>query len=154
MRVIISLGMNRVLCWCGAGYGSYGPPPGWGHGARMIVLRQGQDAAEAETWIRLENGARVDQAPDPAYRSGLQTVCEAGAGMVQAPAWEIMGVRMAGRVGRSAGADRFLLLRGSGGASLQMAVGRQVCQSLCPPVSCHSAAAGPCAACSCSLSPS
>ena len=67
---------------CGAGYGSYGPPPGWGHGARVIVLRQGQDAAQAETWIRLENGARVDQEPDLAYRSALQTVCEAGAGLL------------------------------------------------------------------------
>ena len=67
---------------CGAGYGSYGPPPGWGHGARVIVLRQGQDAAQAETWIRLENGARVDQEPDLAYRSAAQTVCEAGAGLL------------------------------------------------------------------------
>ena len=62
----------------GAGYGSYGPPPGWGHGARVILLKAGQEAHEAETWIRLENGARVDQSKNPKFAKALQTVCEPG----------------------------------------------------------------------------
>ncbi len=61
-----------------AGYGSYGPPPGWGHGARVILLKAGQAAHEAETWIRLENGARVDQSKNPKFASALQTICEPG----------------------------------------------------------------------------
>ncbi|CAL8463973.1 g3508 [Coccomyxa elongata] len=62
------------------GYGSYGPPPGWGHGARVILLKAGQAAHEAETWIRLENGARVDQSKNPKFASALQTICEPGDG--------------------------------------------------------------------------
>ncbi|KAK9918079.1 hypothetical protein WJX75_001042 [Coccomyxa subellipsoidea] len=62
------------------GYGSYGPPPGWGHGARVVLLKAGQEAHEAETWIRLENGARVDQSKNPKFAKALQTVCEAGEG--------------------------------------------------------------------------
>ena len=62
-----------------AGYGSYGPPPGWGHGARVLLLKAGQAAHEAETWIRLENGARVDQSKNPKFASALQTICEPGA---------------------------------------------------------------------------
>ena len=62
-----------------AGYGSYGPPPGWGHGARVVLLRAGQEPSQAETWIRLENGARVDQSPNPQYKRAAQRVCEAGA---------------------------------------------------------------------------
>lgn len=64
--------------YASAGYGSYGPPPGWGHGARVILLKAGQPAHEAETWIRLENGARVDQSKNPKYGLAKQTVCEAG----------------------------------------------------------------------------
>lgn len=62
-----------------AGYGSYGPPPGWGHGGRVVLLRAGQEPSQAETWIRLENGARVDQSPNPRYQKAAQHVCEAGA---------------------------------------------------------------------------
>ncbi len=64
---------------CLAGYGSYGPPPGWGHGARVVLLRAGQEPSQAETWVRLENGARVDQSANPHFRKAAQTVCEAGA---------------------------------------------------------------------------
>lgn len=46
-----------------SGYGSYGPPAGWQRGVRVIVLREGEDPALSETYIRLEDGTRVDQAP-------------------------------------------------------------------------------------------
>ncbi|KAK9806513.1 hypothetical protein WJX73_005719 [Symbiochloris irregularis] len=45
------------------GYGSYGPPVDWQHGARVVLLRQGQAPAQAESWIRLEDGSRIDQGP-------------------------------------------------------------------------------------------
>ena len=44
----------------------------------MILLRRGQDAAQAETWIRLENGALLHQSKNPRYAAGRQTVCEPG----------------------------------------------------------------------------
>lgn len=43
------------------GYGSYGPPKGWQHGARVIVLRQGEAARHSQTWLRLEDGSRQEQ---------------------------------------------------------------------------------------------
>ena len=63
-----------------AGYGSYGPPPGWGHGGRVLLLRSGEEPDQADTWIRLENGARVDQSVNPRYKKAAQSVCEAGEG--------------------------------------------------------------------------
>ncbi|MCJ1461828.1 hypothetical protein MMC07_000427 [Pseudocyphellaria aurata] len=61
------------------GYGSYGPPAEWLHGGRVILLREGQPAREAESWIRLENGTRIDQAPAFAQKIAAQqqTVCDA-----------------------------------------------------------------------------
>ena len=61
-----------------AGYGSYGPPAGWLHGARVILLRAGQDPMHAESWIRLENGSRVDQAQaaGSSIAAGQQTACD------------------------------------------------------------------------------
>ena len=44
----------------------------------MVLLRRGQDAAQAETWIRLENGALLHQSKNPRYAAGRQTVCEPG----------------------------------------------------------------------------
>lgn len=45
----------------------------------MILLRRGQDAAESETWIRLENGAVLEQSRNPRFKAARQTVCEKGA---------------------------------------------------------------------------
>ncbi|KAI8475327.1 MAG: Metallo-dependent phosphatase-like protein [Monoraphidium minutum] len=45
-----------------SGFGSYGPPPGVLRGGRVLVLREGAAAAPAETWLRLEDGSRQDQA--------------------------------------------------------------------------------------------
>ena len=47
----------------------------------MILLRRGQDAAQAETWIRLENGALLHQSKNLHYAAGRQTVCEPGEAM-------------------------------------------------------------------------
>ena len=44
----------------------------------MVLLRRGQDAAQAETWIRLENGALLHQSKNPRYAAGRQTMCEPG----------------------------------------------------------------------------
>ena len=43
------------------------------------MLRRGQDAAESETWIRLENGAVLEQSRNPRFKAARQTVCEKGA---------------------------------------------------------------------------
>lgn len=51
----------------------------------MVLLKAGQEAHEAETWIRLENGARVDQSKNPKFAKALQTVCEAGTPPLHAP---------------------------------------------------------------------
>ena len=58
------------------GYGGYGPPKGWLRGARVILLREGQNTALSETWIRLEDGSVLHQAPSP------HTPCD----------WQAMGV--------------------------------------------------------------
>ena len=51
----------------------------------MILLRRGQDAAQAETWIRLENGALLHQSKNPRYAAGRQTVCEPGEATLALP---------------------------------------------------------------------
>ena len=45
--------LPQRFCSRQSGYGRYGPPPGMVRGARVIELRQGQSAAESDTWIRL-----------------------------------------------------------------------------------------------------
>ncbi len=61
------------------GYGSYGPPPGWQRGARILQYTFGnRGEASLQTWIRLEDGTVLNDTltaapPDP------QTVCNAGA---------------------------------------------------------------------------
>lgn len=56
----------------------------------MILLKAGQEAHEAETWIRLENGARVDQSKNLKFAKALQTVCEPGTHQTlpTVPTWE------------------------------------------------------------------
>ena len=66
-----------------SGYGSYGPS-GRKKGARVIVFRQGQSAADAETYLRLEDGTAMQSAftQKPASRvpwQRAQWACEAGA---------------------------------------------------------------------------
>ncbi|KAK3239866.1 hypothetical protein CYMTET_50235 [Cymbomonas tetramitiformis] len=46
-----------------SGYGGYGPRPVTSRGARVILLREGEDASVAPTWIRTENGVKHLQAP-------------------------------------------------------------------------------------------
>ena len=65
---------------CSAGYGSYGPPPEWLRGARVVLLLEGQAPGDAQSWIRLENGSRIDQvAAMTAHVSAqAQEQCDAG----------------------------------------------------------------------------
>ncbi len=61
------------------GYGSYGPPPGWQRGARILQYTFGsRGEADLQTWIRLEDGTVLNDTlavttPIP------QTACNAGA---------------------------------------------------------------------------
>ena len=66
-----------LMLW--EGFGSYGPPPGWLPGARIINLQEGQHPFDAESWIRLQNGSRIDQElEDPVIVEGQQQVeCDA-----------------------------------------------------------------------------
>jgi pre-mRNA-splicing factor SYF1 len=45
------------------GYGSYGPAVRSQHGARVLVLRAGQSAADGDTWLRFEDGSKSVQTP-------------------------------------------------------------------------------------------
>jgi len=60
----ITLGYGRKT-----GYGSYGPPSGWMHGARVIEFTQ--NSFEIKTWLRVEDGSIEDQptqTPGSSYR--------------------------------------------------------------------------------------
>ncbi|PSC76897.1 ser thr phosphatase family isoform A [Micractinium conductrix] len=48
------------------GVGNYGPPRDVARGARVVLLREGESAADAETWIRNEAGKREDDQPSDA----------------------------------------------------------------------------------------
>lgn len=73
----ISVGYGRK-----SGYGSYGPPAGMAHGARVVELSA--DATSAEdivTWIREETGSKVEQGPAAASSNQDaqdQDVCPTG----------------------------------------------------------------------------
>ena len=56
----------------------------------MILLRRGQDAAESETWIRLENGAVLEQSRNPRFKAARQTVCEKGALLLTAASCSLL----------------------------------------------------------------
>jgi hypothetical protein len=58
-----SLGGVRLGYGQKTGYGSYGPAKGMKHGARVILLRQGEQPADSETWIRYGDGTKEVQAP-------------------------------------------------------------------------------------------
>eukprot|EP00873_Tetraselmis_striata_P012160 jgi/Tetstr1/432424/TSEL_000187.t1 len=61
------------------GYGSYGPPQGVLRGARVLRLTERDDGVVGvETWIRLEDGSREDQAPAAHSLRGFQLMCDAG----------------------------------------------------------------------------
>jgi len=47
------------------GYGGYGPPPGWLHGARILQLTE--DPFTLTHWIREENGAVVQSSAQPVH---------------------------------------------------------------------------------------
>ncbi len=44
-----------------SGWGGYGPPDGWMRGSRIGVLKEGQRGL-AQSWIRQDDGSRMDQA--------------------------------------------------------------------------------------------
>eukprot|EP01119_Soliformovum_irregulare_P021599 TRINITY_DN7224_c0_g1_i1.p1 TRINITY_DN7224_c0_g1~~TRINITY_DN7224_c0_g1_i1.p1 ORF type:complete len:360 (+),score=55.58 TRINITY_DN7224_c0_g1_i1:89-1081(+) len=44
-----------------SGYGGYGPPPGWLRGARILEISQ--NPFRITSWIRQEDGSRVDEQP-------------------------------------------------------------------------------------------
>lgn len=47
-----------------SGHGNYPyGPQDWAVGARVVQLRQGRSAADAETWIRTQDGQREDEEP-------------------------------------------------------------------------------------------
>lgn len=77
---MLSASHKTHICRRKSGYASYGPPPGWPRGARLIVLREGRPAAEAETYLRLEDSSRLDQAPsDKGAGRARQRQCNRGA---------------------------------------------------------------------------
>lgn len=61
----INLGYGRKT-----GYGCYGPPLGWKHGARVLEITQNQFGAE--TWLRLEDGSvEIQKHHEVAWRKYL-----------------------------------------------------------------------------------
>lgn len=69
-----------------SGHGDYPYlPQDWQVGAGLVLLRQGQSAAEAETWVRNELGERDDEAPAAAAQGGAgaaQGACAAPHGLL------------------------------------------------------------------------
>lgn len=61
MPLPVGLMIQLPRCMHARRYGSYGSPAGM-HGARVVVLRQGQDPAHSATWIRQEDGTQLHQA--------------------------------------------------------------------------------------------
>ncbi|GAB4822377.1 hypothetical protein N2152v2_009423 [Parachlorella kessleri] len=62
------------------GYASIDVAPNQEHGARVILLREGESAADSETWIRKEDGQREDQ-PETSWDVKLasqQATCQDG----------------------------------------------------------------------------
>ena len=49
----------RIICTHTPG--GYGPPSGWQRGARILVLKRGEDTAQSQTYLRLENGDIIQQ---------------------------------------------------------------------------------------------
>eukprot|EP00951_Prasinocladus_malaysianus_P016637 scaffold129901_cov32-Prasinocladus_malaysianus.AAC.1 len=47
-------------------------------GARIVQLRMGQPVQSASTWLRLEDGQSVFQAPRSALRREFQLMCHGG----------------------------------------------------------------------------
>jgi hypothetical protein len=64
----ITLGYGRKT-----GYGGYGPPAGWKHGARVIELTQNE--AGIRTWLRLEDGSIEIQAAQKQGKSNQFVGC-------------------------------------------------------------------------------
>lgn len=69
-----SLPSGITLCYGRkTGFGCYGPPQGWTHGARVVLLRE--LPFSFETWIRDETGTKIVQAPHSPTGPG-QTTCQ------------------------------------------------------------------------------
>lgn len=82
------------------GYGNYGPAGA--KGARIIRLQQGESAALSATWIRTEDGKRLDQdslLTLPALKRA-QPACSAS----ERPAWGAILGRSSARYSRAANA--------------------------------------------------
>lgn len=63
----VRLGFGRKT-----GCGSYGPPKGWKHGARVVELRIGNnDPAYSDQWIRQEDGSVVFQSSARRWKEGF-----------------------------------------------------------------------------------
>jgi hypothetical protein len=61
-----------------SGYGSYGPPPGWLRGARVVQLKQGQTTRRSRTWVRQEDGSVLHQERAVKPRWSKQLICWPG----------------------------------------------------------------------------
>lgn len=84
--------------WCRrkSGWGGYGPAAGVARGARVVLLRRGESAAHSETWLRLEDGSRLDQSTTPP-RSKLDTLqhtCISDGGVLGWVGWSKRAARL------------------------------------------------------------
>ncbi len=84
------------------GYGNYGPAAG-AKGARIIRLRQGQSAALSTTWIRTEDGQRLDQDSMLVLPEAKRAQSACGASACWDEGWGCPG----GRGGGAGGTRRF-----------------------------------------------
>lgn len=63
------------------GFGGYGPPDGWLRGSRVLDLHvdSATGALTFDTWIRQQDGSRMDQKPNKPSKAAQQSIC-CGAG--------------------------------------------------------------------------
>jgi len=59
------------------GFGGYGPPTGWLRGSRVLELHLNTTSGELnfDTWIRQQDGSRMDQGPNKPQPGSQQNVC-------------------------------------------------------------------------------
>lgn len=120
------------------GYGNYGPAGA--KGARIIRLRQGESAALSATWIRTEDGQRVDQdsmltLPEAKRAQPACGASEPGggwqrAGLVMCPRGQPAGWRLLRGTMRTGRRDRRWLVRW---AALQQTPGCSAASAAAPP---------------------
>ena len=59
MHLFTSLRVTIYSCAPTIGYSSYGPPPTWQRGSRIVIAQAGYDGVN-QTWVRQEDGSRMD----------------------------------------------------------------------------------------------